>query len=274
MLNSFTNLVNNYLAHLLLFSELKGDRSKMRQLQLNTSMLASLFGTLVDEIHRPAGFWLWARWVALVVPALFVTALFVQPYVEPRWLFLDTITSIELSGKCCHVYFGMVSNLGIMLWTGGAAICLFAALVLMARQDAVSRDRAMFALVAGLFTGWLALDDAFLVHEKVFPALGLPQGAVLLTYAVLAILFAVYARRVVFQVDLVLFVFAIGFLAASVLIDHFHAGLTNHAIILEDGAKFIGICCWATFHAAAMARFLGDPGPMDSRARAPAWRGG
>lgn len=245
----------------------------MRQLQLNISILASLFGTLADEIHKPSGFWLWARWAAVIVPALFVTALFLQPYVEPRWLFLDTITSIELSGKCCHVYFGMVSNLGIMLWTGTAAICLFAALVLIGRQDADSRDRALFALVAGLFTGWLALDDAFLVHEKVFPAFGLPQGAVLLAYAGLGFLFAVFARRVVFQVDLVLFALAIGFLAGSVMIDHFHAGLSNQAIILEDGAKFIGICCWATFHAAAMARFLGDPGPTGKRANASAWPG-
>lgn len=246
----------------------------MRQLHLNNSMLASLFGTVPDEIHKPSGFWLWARWIAVVVPAVFVTVVYMQPYVEPRWLFLDTITAIELSGKCCHVYYGMVSNLGIMVWTGTAAICLFAALVLIGRQDAASRDRALFALVAGLFTGWLALDDAFLVHEKVFPALGLPQGAVLLTYAGLAFLFALYARRVVFHVDLVLFVLAIGFLAASVLIDHFHHGLTNNAIILEDGAKFIGICCWATFHAAAMARFLGDPGQIHNRAHAPVARGG
>lgn len=231
-------------------------------------MLASLFGTIPDEIHKPSGFWLWARWIAVVAPAVFVTGLYMQPYVEPRWLFLDTITSIELSGECCHVYYGMVSNLGIMAWTASAAICLFAAVVLMGRQDNVSRDRCLFALVAGLFTGWLTLDDAFLVHEKVFPALGLPQVAVLLAYAVLAFLFALFARRIVFQVDLVLFALAIGFLGGSVLIDHFHGGLTNQAIILEDGAKFIGICCWATFHAAAMARFLGDP----RWTQASAWR--
>lgn len=240
----------------------------MRQLQFSNSVFASLVGTIPEQIHKPSGPWLWARWLAVIVPALFVTSLFFQPWVEPRWLFLDTITAVELSGDCCHVYFGMVSNLGIMLWTGTAAVCLFAALVLSGGRDAVSRDRAPFALIAGLFTGWLALDDAFLVHEKVFPALGLPQGSVLLAYAILAFLFALYARRIVFQVDVILFFLAIGFLATSVMIDHFHHGLTSNAIFLEDGSKFIGICCWATFHVAAMARFLGEP----ARSRGPALR--
>lgn len=198
----------------------------------------------------------WLRWTIVILPALFVSALYIQPWVEPRWLFLDTLTAVDLSGACCHVYYGLASNLGIMLWTATSAVCLFAALILHRKSDFVSTHRKAFALIAGMFTGWLALDDAFLVHEKVFPALGLPQATVLLVYAILGLVYALYARRIALQVDYILFILAGGFLASSMMIDHFHHGLTSDAIFLEDGAKFIGICCWAGFHISAMFHFL------------------
>lgn len=228
----------------------------MRHVHLNDPGLQFLLKA--DPDHENVQFVAlnWVRWMVVTLPALFVTGLYFQPWVEPRWLFLDPLTAIELSGECCHVYYGLASNLGIMLWTATSAVCLFAVLALHRKSDFVSTHRKAFALIAGLFTGWLALDDAFLVHEKVFPAFGIPQAAVLLVYAILGLLYALYARRIAFQVDYVLFFLAGGFLASSMMIDHFHHGLTSDAIFLEDGAKFIGICCWAGFHISAMFHFL------------------
>lgn len=40
--------------------------------------------------------------------------------------------------------------------------------------------------MAGLLTAWLALDDAFLVHENIAPKLGIPQIADLLLIAAFA----------------------------------------------------------------------------------------
>lgn len=210
---------------------------------------------------RPVIFGMTQTWLiralAVVPAALLLLFVVAQPYVDPRWLFLDSLTAIELSGDCCHVYYGFVSNLGIYIWISTGVACLFSALLLRANPNA-PRAWWIFALVAGCFTGWLALDDAFQVHEKVLPFFGVPQSLVVWGYAVFAALYAAFAIRVLVHGDFTLFLFACGCLAVSILIDQVAHVDSWIAVAFEDGAKFLGICCWSAFHLSLLYRLLGE----------------
>lgn len=195
------------------------------------------------------------RALAVLPAALLLLVVVAQPYVDPRWLFLDTLTAVERSGDCCHVYFGFVSNLGIYVWISTGVVCLFSALLLRDNPNA-PRPWWIFALVAGCFTGWLALDDAFLLHDKVLPFLGIPQGPIQWAYAVLAALYAAFAIRILVHGDFALFLLACGFLGASVLIDQTVHSDSWVRVALEDGAKLLGICCWSAFHLSLLYRLL------------------
>ena len=100
-------------------------------------------------------------------------------------MFLDPLTAAELSGDCCHSYYGFVSTAGIILWAATAAVSLFSATLLFLK-GAAGRV-TMFPLLAGMLTAWIALDDAFMLHETVFPAFGVPQNGVIAFYVLLAL---------------------------------------------------------------------------------------
>lgn len=184
--------------------------------------------------------------VIISFPTLFLSAVLLQPWVEPKWMFLDTLTAAELSGDCCHVYYGFVSNLGILLWCGTAAVCFTAAAVFFAAGS--SFKMARFAISASFLTGWLALDDMFLLHELVLPSLGVPQTVVIAIYGVLTLAYLSANWR--FLIKQEWWILALGgiALAVSVFVDTAFHSLVPALVYLEDSAKFFGIVCWASFH--------------------------
>lgn len=194
--------------------------------------------------------------LAVMVPVAVCLAAYFQPFVPPRLLFLDPLIAAMEADACCKTYLGIVSTIGILLWVATAAVCVFAALMLHAQG--ANRRLWEFAAMAGLLTAWLALDDAFLVHENIAPKLGIPQTAVLLFIAVFAMAYVAKCWRVIVSLDAAMFGLAVGFLAASVGIDVVHVSTSDLHFLAEDGAKFAGIVCWSCFHLSAMKR-LCDP---------------
>ncbi len=197
------------------------------------------------------------RAVVLIVPLVFLAIVLLQPWAEPKWMFLDPLASAEHSGDCCHVYFGFVSTAGVMLWSATAAFCLFCGVIygIWAAKAPITR----FALSAGLLTGILALDDAFMVHEVVMPALGVPQNAVLASYVLLTLWYLVGNRRLLLASDPVLLLVALGALGVSVGVDTVLHSLASSIVYLEDSAKFFGIFVWTAFHATTLARSFLQP---------------
>jgi hypothetical protein len=114
---------------------------------------------------------------------------------------------------------------------------LVAAVVLRSTRH---RDAADLLFAAGGVTGLMVLDDLFLLHEEVYDTV-VPQAVVIIVYAVLTACFAWrYRRRL--RADLLLIVGAYGFWGVSGLIDVL---FENEAtVVVEDGAKFVGICVW------------------------------
>ena len=108
--------------------------------------------------------------LAIVLPCLVMLAVWAQPWVPVYELLGDPKAVAEWAEYCCHTYYGIVSNLGVLVWWLAAAISGFTAIVLFAR-DGFSED-CRFLASAALFTAILTLDDFLILHENVLPSLG------------------------------------------------------------------------------------------------------
>jgi len=183
-----------------------------------------------------------ASLILAAVAVLLVSAL--QPWIDPRWLFMDPQTVGELRGDCCHVYDGAVSTLGLMLWAGTAAIAAFAALTRLS----VGRDWRLEAHACAVSAA-LLLDDAFLLHEVALPKIGIPQSLVIAALGVLALSYLMAWRgRLLRGGRTWLLVASLVLFAASIFVDQVFSSISSWMIVVEDGPKFIGIVCWFLFH--------------------------
>lgn len=196
----------------------------------------------------------WIRLVTFAVPAVFLAIILGQPFVEPKWMFLDPLTAAEVSGDCCHSHYGFVSTLGVMMWVVTASVLLLTAFVLFVTDG--PRKVIFFAFTGGLLTGWLALDDAFLLHETVLPAFGVPQNLVLMTYVVLGGLYMLGSWRVILRNDFWILAVGCGTLALSIAVDTIYHSLLPTLVDLEDSAKFFGMFCWMSFHVTTAVKYL------------------
>jgi len=200
------------------------------------------------------------RGATILLPALFLFVILLQPWAEPKWMFLDPLTSAEFAEECCPPYYGFVSTLGVLLWAVTAAICLFSALLIFVGKQNTALLK--FALSAGILTGWLTLDDAFLLHEKVLPSFGVPQNGVFVIYIALTLAYVLYSWRTILASDFwILAIGGAGF-AISLGIDVFFHSLIPVLVYLEDSAKFIGIFSWASFHITTLGRALISTAPQ------------
>lgn len=143
-------------------------------------------------------------------------------------------------------YAGAVSNLGILFWAAGAAVCFF-----VPTLGRISRGSAEFPvglfLTFGLLTVALMLDDLFLLHERALPLhLGLDERWLMATYALLLIgIFGVY-HRAILRSEFVLLGLSFLFFATSLAVDLLPRFLPQPHFF-EDGSKLVGIVCWTTW---------------------------
>jgi hypothetical protein len=184
------------------------------------------------------------------VPGLLILALvWFQPWVPVPFLLKDPLAIAKLAKDCCHVYYGLISNLGVLLWTATAALCLFGA-ILVFRIERLSAA-VVFLAAAGILTGWLALDDLFMLHEDALPAFGIPEFVTYAVYAGIAALYFLFSWRQILAFRPALMALALALLGTSVLIDVLVHSPSALRVFVEDGAKFLGILAWTSFHLTA-----------------------
>ncbi len=142
-------------------------------------------------------------------------------------------------------YYGFLSNVGILLWSAAATVCLFSFLLLRRRSG--EGEAAAFALHSGILTLVLALDDLFQFHEAFFPIyLGIDEKLVLGGYAAYTLYFLVRFRNAILDSDFLLLFLAFAFFGASIFADFLPHGSEGH-YLFEDGAKFFGIVGWTAY---------------------------
>jgi len=145
------------------------------------------------------------------------------------------------------LYYGVLSNLGVLFWAMTTAVALFTWLLLRATPGAPAAARR-FMFAAGALTAYLTLDDLFMFHEVLFPDhLGVPEIYVLAVYFVAVAAFLWHWRAQIADSPHAALMLAGGAFAVAVLVDLVNHDLTAIQTLLEDGGKFIGILCWGFY---------------------------
>lgn len=145
-------------------------------------------------------------------------------------------------------YAGALSTLGLLLWSAAVAVCFFTYSLLRPKTDA---PIVRYIGFGGGLTMLLLIDDAYLLHEQVFPGyLGVPQEAVVVAYPVLALLFAWSYRHVLAQTHYLLFLLSVTAFAGSIGADfviYLFLPETGVLMLVEDGSKLVGIVGWTVY---------------------------
>mgnify|MGYP001127210564 CR=1 FL=1 len=100
-----------------------------------------------------------------------------------------------------------------------------------------------FVFLSGLLTLLLCFDDMFLMHEQLFPSLGIPQKVILITYGIMTLSLLSNFYFIILKTDYILLVLALCFFSLSVFLDMFNIPGIN-PYLLEDSTKMIGIISW------------------------------
>ena len=184
---------------------------------------------------------LWAHGPAILV------LLGILLLARARDLHLPDLTRDPAAVMKAPVHIGVLSNAGIVVWSAAASLCFFTCFVEASRGRT---DARRFILCSGLLTTALLLDDLFLLHERVLPGLGVPEGVVYCLHgtAVLAYLIG-FGKSISASGGALLFL-ALGWFGLSMgmdLIPYHSPGM----FFLEDAFKFLGISTWATYLARA-----------------------
>lgn len=148
-----------------------------------------------------------------------------------------------------HPLYGLLSNLGILLWSVPASICLFVAIA--ARPEITDRTFG-FLLSSALISGWLMIDDWFLFHEDLARRyFGLEEKWILLLFMIVFLLYILKFRKVILNTTYSLLVTAIGLFSISILVDSVGGFLNlswKHVLFIEDALKWLGICFWCAYY--------------------------
>lgn len=139
---------------------------------------------------------------------------------------------------------GALSQLGILFWSVTATICLFSFMVL--RKKKVKKNRS-FLLFSALLSFFLLFDDLFLLHDSVFPYMGISEKVVLMVYPLSVLYMLLFFRKEILSSSFLILLSALGFLALSVLVDVtdlIFQDKVNLLFLVEDGLKFMGIIGW------------------------------
>lgn len=164
-------------------------------------------------------------------------------------------------------YAGLLSHLGVLLWCAAATVCFLAGAL-------VRRVRALL-FGFGALTAALLLDDLFLLHEAVLPALtAWPEVVFVAVYGAATAVLLTCHRRALRRTDWPLLAGALAALAFAAVADvlpELLAGdrtvedvppaIVDAYLLLEDGAKFAGIVLWLAYFVGVG---VGALGPRDA----------
>ncbi|MGH6943951.1 MAG: hypothetical protein ACREH6_07010, partial [Geminicoccaceae bacterium] len=204
---------------------------------------------------------LWLYFATLVPSLLVVMAAAAQPWVPVADLLQDPLTVVKrVENVRPSAHYGFVSNLGVLLWCAAASVCLFVAVLLVSLGS--SRREIAFMIYAGSLTLLLMLDDLLLGHEVIYRFLfSMTEKHVLAVYMIATLAYLALFWRLILRVDFEILVIGLGMFGLSALMDSDQAHPDRLGLVMEDGAKFLGITAWAAFHLRAawqLAKWTSD----------------
>ena len=149
----------------------------------------------------------------------------------------------DLAQTCGYpIGVGLISNLGILIWSASASISLFSSLSGLVQK----RENSNFLFSGGILTFILCIDDFFLLHDKYIGA-----DFLYITYSIMGLYILIKFRKLILYVDFLSFIISVILLSLSIAFDKaFQEIFPNNYIniqLYEEGFKFVGIICWMNF---------------------------
>lgn len=160
---------------------------------------------------------------------------------------------------------GMFSHLGVLGLTAVAAVCLFGRTLIRASHPTDESAASVLGIVA-LLSIALALDDLFLLHERLFRhGLGLSETVIYLGYGLLGLVIVWKLKAQAFTRGFLALWIAVALLSLMALVDKLEKVVGTPALLLltEEVSKLVGFvvwsCFWTIFAFATTARTISAP---------------
>ncbi len=139
-------------------------------------------------------------------------------------------------------YAGILSNLGILLWSASSTVCFFSAAIL--RKEEFLNRYKWFLIVSGLMTSLFLFDGFFQMHRIFYPNhLHLSTFMVYCFYIIFGLWYLLFFRKQIMETEYLMLALAIGFLGLAVIIDTLSIAPRGNTA-LSDFFKFFGIVSW------------------------------
>ena len=164
----------------------------------------------------------------------------------------STLVIRDLAQTCGYpIGVGLISNLGILMWSASASITLFSSLSGLVEK----REESNLLLLGGILTLILCLDDFLLLHDKY-----IGPDFLYITYSTIGIYMLIKFRKIIINIDCLPFIIAVFSLSLSIIFDRYIQEIFPENYIniqlFEEGFKFIGIACWMIFWCKASVKSL------------------
>lgn len=150
----------------------------------------------------------------------------------------DELTRDPISFLGGSIYTGSLSQVGILIWSAIASICIFSSYSLPKTVHSGQVKNFLFA--SGLLTSMLGLDDAFLLHEKSSEYLGIAEKIIYLFYFFCICIYVAKFYSLIAATEYVLLEVALACFGMSILLDVVEPQNID-PYIFEDSAKLTGI---------------------------------
>lgn len=209
--------------------------------------------SLLDEISFVAIFNKVKESTNYLVLALILSAIVLTPAILAM-SFYDMSYSMQMRDPVVllggPLYTGWFSQLGCALWFVSVGFC-FLSLQLISKDHPMPRMRS-FLIYSLALTTFLGVDDMFLLHDEILPYLGIKENLIALGYFMAVVVYLLLYFKVILKTQYVVLGLAFFFLGLSLSLDRlpgqkiFTPGAWQ-SVLIEDGAKMIGIILWAIY---------------------------
>jgi hypothetical protein len=151
-------------------------------------------------------------------------------------------------------YAGILSNLGLLLWSAGATVCFFSASIL--RDEELKNRHRRFLVLSGLFTSLFMFDGLFQMHRIFYPNhLHLSTVMVYCLYVILGLWYLLFFRKQIMETEYLMLALAIGFLGLAVIFDFVSLAPRGNTA-LSDFIKLFGIVSWFIYFTRTCRKIL------------------
>ncbi|MEO9340394.1 hypothetical protein ABFT80_23555 [Mesorhizobium sp. SB112] len=140
-------------------------------------------------------------------------------------------------------YFGIISNLGIVLWIGTATGAFQAYLALGPNR---SGNVGSLLFYGAMFATIMGLDDFLMLHESVAGATGLPESIILTPHALLGALMCYHSVMLRTQTPFAALIAVICAFGLSFAFDLYPVYFKGQ-VFLEESFKLLGISMLAAY---------------------------